>query len=49
MVLDLNALQLSEIYLQTGYFEYCEPNFGYPEGCLFNYTPNDTHTQTMGD
>ena len=37
----LNALQLSEIYLQTGYFEYCEPNFGYPEGCLFNYTPND--------
>ena len=38
----LNALQLSEIYFQTGYFEYCEPNFGYPEGCLFNYTPNDT-------
>jgi len=37
----LNALQLSEIYYQTGYFEYCEPNFGYPEGCLFNYTPND--------
>ena len=37
----LNALQLSEIYFQTGYFEYCEPNFGYPEGCLFNYTPND--------
>ena len=38
----LNALQLSYIYLQTGLFEYCEPNFGYPEGCLFNYTPNDT-------
>ena len=38
----LNALQLSEIYFQTGYFEYCEPNFGYPENCLFNYTPNDT-------
>ena len=37
----LNALQLSEIYSQTGYFEYCEPNFGYPEGCLFNYTPDD--------
>lgn len=39
----LNALQLSEIYFQTGYFEYCEPNFGYPEACLFNYTPNDTY------
>ncbi len=38
----LNALQLSDIYFQAGYFEYCEPNFGYPEGCLFNYTPNDT-------
>lgn len=37
----LNALQFSEIYRQTGLFEYCEPNFGYPEACIFNYTPND--------
>lgn len=39
----LNALQLSDLYFNSGYFEYCEPNFGYPDGCLFNFDPNDTY------
>jgi len=37
----LNALDLSNIYFNTGLFEYCEPNFIYPEGGLLNYWPND--------
>lgn len=37
----LNGLELSNIYFITGLFEYCEPNFIYPEGCLLNYWPND--------
>lgn len=37
----LNALDLSNIYFITGLFEYCEPNFIYPEGSLLNYWPND--------
>ena len=35
------SLQLSEIYLATGLFEYAEPNFIYPDYCLLNSTPND--------
>jgi len=38
---NLNALQLSDLYYQTGFFEYCEPDFMYPDNCLFNYDPND--------
>lgn len=37
----LNALDLSNIYYNTGLFEFCEPNFIYPEGGLLNYWPND--------
>ncbi|MBS1515168.1 MAG: S8 family peptidase [Bacteroidetes bacterium] len=37
----LNALDLSDIYFRTGLFEYCEPNFIYPEGSLLDYLPND--------
>ncbi|MBN8568846.1 MAG: S8 family serine peptidase [Ignavibacteria bacterium] len=37
----LNALDLSNNYFNQGLFEYCEPNFIYPEGCLLNYWPND--------
>ncbi|MEO6694594.1 MAG: S8 family serine peptidase [Ignavibacteria bacterium] len=36
-----NALELSDIYFKTGLFEYAEPNFIYPEGCLLTMTPND--------
>ncbi|NWF49671.1 MAG: S8 family serine peptidase [Ignavibacteriaceae bacterium] len=39
----MNALTLSDIYFQTRIFDYCEPDFGYPEGCLFNYDPNDAN------
>lgn len=38
-----NGLELSEEYFQTGLFEFCEPNFVYPEGGLLNYIPNDTY------
>jgi subtilisin family serine protease len=37
----LNALELSDLYFRTGFFEYAEPNFVYPEFCLLNSTPND--------
>ncbi len=36
------SLDLSEIYFQSGLFEYSEPNFIYPDLCLLNFTPNDT-------
>ncbi|MBS1494680.1 MAG: S8 family serine peptidase [Bacteroidetes bacterium] len=35
------SLELSDIYLATGLFEYAEPNFIYPDYCLLNFTPND--------
>jgi len=35
------SLDLSEIYLATGLFEYAEPNFIYPDYCLLHSTPND--------
>ena len=37
----LNALELSDIYYRSGYFEYAQPNFLFPEYCLLNSTPND--------
>jgi len=37
------ALDLSDIFLQSGLFEYCEPNFVYPDYCLLHATPNDTY------
>lgn len=37
----LNALELSSIYYSSGIFEFAEPNFVYPQGCLLNYNPND--------
>ncbi len=37
----LNALELSDIYFNTGLFEYAEPNFIYPEFCILNSIPND--------
>ncbi|MEO8447733.1 MAG: S8 family serine peptidase, partial [bacterium] len=36
-----NALDLSAIYLASGIFEYAEPDFIYPEGCLLLSVPND--------
>ncbi|MBI5402783.1 MAG: S8 family serine peptidase [Ignavibacteriae bacterium] len=36
-----NALELSEIYYNTGYFEYAEPNFLIPAIGFFHWTPND--------
>ncbi len=39
----LNGLELSNIYFETGFFKYCEPNFYYPGGCLLNSDANDTH------
>ncbi len=37
----LNALELSDIYYNSGLFEYAEPNFIYPEYCILNSIPND--------
>jgi hypothetical protein len=39
----LTSLEISEIYFSTGLFEYCEPNFIYPDNCLLTYTPNDAN------
>lgn len=36
-----NALELSDIYYSTGIFEFAEPDFLYPENCLFLSVPND--------
>ncbi|MEO6693976.1 MAG: S8 family serine peptidase [Ignavibacteria bacterium] len=38
---DKNALELSEIYFKSGLFEYAEPDFIFPEGCLLLSIPND--------
>ncbi|MBS1518735.1 MAG: S8 family serine peptidase [Bacteroidetes bacterium] len=38
-----NALDLSEVYFRTGLFEYCEPDFVYPEKCLLLSVPNDQY------
>lgn len=38
-----NALELSQIYYNSGLFEFAEPNFFYPEYCLLDYTPNDLY------
>lgn len=37
----LNALELANIYYNSSIFEFAEPNFLYPDFCLLNYTPND--------
>ncbi|HMS65330.1 MAG TPA: S8 family serine peptidase [Ignavibacteria bacterium] len=42
-----NALELSEIYYSSGLFEYSEPDFLYPEKCLFLSVPNDPYFQTQ--
>lgn len=39
----ITSLEISEIYFSTGLFEYCEPNFIYPDNCLLTYTPNDAN------
>lgn len=36
------SLDLCNDYLSSGIFEYCEPNFYYPDGCLLTLDPNDT-------
>jgi len=36
-----NALELSDIYFNTGIFEYAEPDFLIPAEGFFNWTPND--------
>lgn len=41
--INIDALHLSEIYYNTGYFEYCEPDFAFPDACIFNYVPDDTY------
>lgn len=38
-----NAMYLSDLYFNSGLFEYAEPNFIYPEKCLFNSVPNDPY------
>lgn len=37
----LNALELCDIYLQSGLFEYAEPDFIYPEKSILHSVPND--------
>lgn len=39
--IQLNGLELSDIYYKTGIFEYAEPNFFYPDLGMLNYDPND--------
>ncbi|MCX7878375.1 MAG: S8 family serine peptidase [Ignavibacteria bacterium] len=36
-----DALEFCEEYRRSGIFEYCEPNFIYPDYCLLNFDPND--------
>jgi hypothetical protein len=36
------SLELCEIYQQSDLFEYCEPNYIYPEASTLCFTPNDT-------
>ena len=38
-----NALELTDEYYTSGLFEYCEPDFIYPEGCLLLSVPNDQY------
>ncbi len=37
-----SSIVLSDEYFQSGLFEYCEPNFIYPEGSTLCFNPNDT-------
>jgi subtilisin family serine protease len=36
------SIELSDEYYQSGIFEYCEPNFIYPESSTLCFNPNDT-------
>ncbi|MBV6478954.1 MAG: hypothetical protein HGGPFJEG_01714 [Ignavibacteria bacterium] len=36
-----NGLVLSDLYYSSGYFEYAEPDFVFPERCLLLSVPND--------
>lgn len=36
------SIELSDEYFQSGLFEYCEPNYIYPEGNNLCFTPDDT-------
>lgn len=38
-----NSLDLSEKYFSSGLFEFAEPDFIYPEGCLMLSIPNDPY------
>lgn len=38
-----NSLDMSEIYLSKGIFEYAEPDFIFPEKCLMMSVPNDQY------
>ncbi|HAY33394.1 MAG TPA: S8 family serine peptidase, partial [Ignavibacteria bacterium] len=38
-----NALELTDEFYKSGIFEYCEPDFIYPEGCLLMSVPNDQY------
>lgn len=37
----MDVLELTELYMKSGLFEYAEPDFIYPEGCLLLSVPND--------
>ncbi|MBS1493865.1 MAG: S8 family serine peptidase [Bacteroidetes bacterium] len=37
-----SSIQICDEYLHSGLFEYCEPNFIYPDCETLCYTPNDT-------
>lgn len=36
------ALELCDLYYQSGLFEYCEPNYIYPDASTLCFNPNDT-------
>ena len=38
-----SSLDISNQYYNESIFEFCEPNFYYPDYCILDYTPNDAN------